>query len=107
MLPVILLVFCAIGGFGGSFVVMQKCNTNKLFCNFKRFSRSLESSLRFKPLYLLVLAILSLIYLVYLVFIYAILAVFAIALASLIFGLTYAVLIVPSYVIFLVVVVRK
>jgi len=105
--PIILLGLCAVGGIGGSFVVLQKCNFGKLFCNYKRFSRSLERSLRFKPLYLLVLAILTIFYSVYVVVISAVIALICVMLATLILVLTFVVLLVPSYIIFLIVVVRK
>ena len=48
-----------------------------------------------------------LVYLVYSVLVYAVLALIFIVIAVVIFALTYAVLLIPSYFIFLVVVVRK
>ena len=78
-----------------------------MFCNYKRFSRSLENCIRFKPIYFLVWICCSLVYSVYMVSIYLVIALISLVIGLLIFALTYAVLIVPSYFIFLIVVVRK
>jgi len=106
-LPVILIVFCAIGGFGGAGVLISKCFCSKLICDFKRTSRSIERCVQFKLIYYMLLLVFSLLYLIYVIMIYTMVFVLFLVIGVSIFSLTYVMLLVPCYIAFVIVVIRK
>lgn len=106
-LPVILIVFCVIGGFGGAGVLISKCFCSKLVCDFKRTSRSIERCVKFKLIYYLALLIFALLYLIYVFLIYTLVFILFLLMGLCFFAFTYVLLLIPCYIAFVIVVIRK